>query len=163
MSGSLDHSPAKITLDLMVLEGLAQRVDPVAPVDWMGFVNKGQVEKGPIAFDFHVDKIITVYDTVGIVNSRYHYNGVYHESHGLQILLRLNEYDEAIGYSKAKSIQDHLDTQILRYDLTVGSTNYRVHSYNRTTDVIRLNTTMRDDTVKGLRFALNLLMFVTKV
>jgi len=162
MTGVLNHSPAEITLELLIEETLGYRVSDASPVDWMVFLNTTRNEKYVSTSDFLVDKTITVYDTQGIVGDRVQF-GVYPESHGVQIALRLNEYEERVGYLKAKSIQDHLDLQINRKSLTIDSTNYLIHSYSRSSDIVRVNNVSKDDHTKGLMFTLNLLIFVTKV
>lgn len=167
MSGSLVHSPAKITLELLVSAGLGYKVSST-PTDWMVFLNKTQDRKTTSAFDYELDKVITVYDTAGIVDSRAQNTGTFLESHGVSIQLRLNELEEHAGYAKAKQIQDYLDLNVNRYRVMVTDTEeteYVIHSYNRTSDIIRMNNLniTKDDTLKGLRFSLNFLMFVTKV
>lgn len=161
MSGNLTHSPAEIILELLIDSSNAARVSSSTPVDWMVFQNKTVPEKEINTATFLTDKIITVYDTAGIVRGRNFISGEYDEDHGITILLRLNEMDDDIGYAKAKTIQHYLDTQVRRYTITVDTSNYIVHQMRRTSDIIRSND-QDDDSVMGLVYTLNYLVTITE-
>lgn len=161
----MNHSAAKITLELLIATGLGYRVDSVTPVDWMVFVNKQVPRKLMSTSNFEVSKCLYVFDTGGIVGSRLNPTGEFSESYGIQLMLRLNEFDDYVGYNKAKTIETYFDTQINRYTVSVtdgASTNYLVHNYLRTSNIIRTNE-MEDDSIVGLMYTMNFLMYVTQV
>jgi len=161
MSGNLTHSPAEIVLEVLIATGNAARVDSVSPVDWMVFQNKTMPAKVLNTSNFLTDKLISVYDTTGIVNGRNFITGEYDEFHGVMIMLRLNEFEDNVGFQKAKSIQHYLDTEINRYTITVDSSNYIVHQMRRTSDIIR-SSDLDDDSVMGLVYTLNYLVTITE-
>jgi hypothetical protein len=137
----------------------------VSPVDWMVFVNKQVPRKLMSTSNFQVDNCIYVFDTGGITQERLQPSGDYTESFGIQIMLRLNEFDDYVGYNKAKTIETYFDRQINRYNVTVAdgaTTDYLIHNYSRTSNIIRSNE-MEDDSIIGLMYTLNFLMYVTQL
>ncbi len=161
----MNHSPAKITLETLIATGLGYRVNSTTPVDWMVFVNKQVPRKLMSTSNFQVDKCLYVFDTGGVVRERINPTGDYDEAFGIQIMLRLNEFEDYVGYNKAKSIETYFDQQINRYTVTVSdgaTTEYLIHNYNRTSNIIRSNE-MEDDSIVGLMYTLNFLMYVTQL
>lgn len=161
MSGNLTHSPAEIVLEVLIATGNAARVSSSTPVDWMVFQNKTVEAKDLNTSNFLTDKIISVYDTEGVVNERNFITGEYDEFYGVTIMLRLNEFEDTIGFQKAKAIQHYLDTHINRYTITIDSSNYIVHQLRRTSDIIR-SSDLDDDSVMGLVYTLNYLSTITE-
>lgn len=161
MSGNLTHSPAEIVLEVLIATGNGARVNSVTPVDWMVFQNKTVEAKDLNTANFLTDKLISVYDTAGVVNNRNFITGNYDEFYGVTILLRLNEFEDTAGFQKAKSIQHYLDTHINRYTISIDSSDYIVHQMRRTSDIIRSND-LDEDSVIGLIYTLNYLATITE-
>ena len=162
MSGVLTHSPAVITAKLLADAGLAATFQN-PPVDWMAFENKMPDVKVINTADYEVSKVIVAFDTAGVLGDKLQYSGVVQESHGVQVMLRLNEHEDFDGYGKAKAIQNYFDSDVKGYNLTVtsdSSADYKIHGYSRTSDIIRSNN-LESDPAGGLMYTMNFLMFVT--
>ena len=82
------------------------------------------------------DNCITVYDTPGIKHCRVMPGGEVQEHHGFQVRIRATSHP--VGRTKADAIKITIDQVVYQNLITVGSTSYRVHCLNRTTDVLSL-------------------------
>lgn len=84
------------------------------------------------------DSLICVYDTQGRLFGRTQIDGILQEQSGIQIMIRSTS--PTLGYTKAKTIADALDTQVAQIGVTVGSRSYVLASFNRTSGVLQLGT-----------------------
>jgi hypothetical protein len=131
MSGTLAHSPADVVRALLIDLGLG-----TAPADadaWPIYV--GQEPDSP-------DKVITVYDTSGVLQGRFMIDGEIQENHGFQVRVRAsNHYD---GYEKARAIAVALDESVsletvsVGDDVGTGDETYTVYAISRKGGVISL-------------------------
>ncbi len=144
MSGTLTHSPADVIRQ--ILEDLAVAVAPgsASSTDWASFYSMEP--------DFQ-DRIITCHDTTGISQGRTHVDGQLQEFHGVQVMVRAEDYE--VAYNKAQSVAVNLDTNIQLTNALISSTLYTVYSFNRTSPVISLgreapNTRRSIFTINGL-------------
>ena len=126
MPGTLTHSPEYILSVLFINLGLAQ--DPeVGTTNWPVYYS--EEPDSP-------DNAITIYGTDGIFDGRTMFDGEMQERHGIQIRVRSNDHDT--GFTKMRQLAVALDETIYRNGVTIGGTNYRVHSFSRTSGPISL-------------------------
>lgn len=125
MSGLLDHSPADVVRQLLVDLSLA--TTPEDGGAWPAYV--GRVPDSP-------DEAMILTDTAGIDHGRTAPDGVRHEHHGFQIMLRARTHED--GYPKARAVAVALDEDVSLASVVVRSATYLVHTITRTTDVIPL-------------------------
>ena len=88
------------------------------------------------------DRVITIYDTTGLVDGRLQINGKVVEHLGIQIRIRSNDND--VGNDKIQAIKVFMDETLLDNTVTVldssgtNSENHIVHSASRTSTVLSL-------------------------
>lgn len=125
MSGSLDHSPADVIRYLLISLGLG-----TLPEDGAAW---------PIYCDQEPDRpdnCLTIYNTAGRDNGRVMINGERQEHHGFQV--RIRAVTPVVGYPKARAIAVAMDQDVNRDSITIGYSEYLIHSISRTTDVFSL-------------------------
>lgn len=125
-SGTLEHSPADILGQLLVLMGVG--TEPTDDLSWPVYVaNEPDLP----------DNCITVYDTAGRDDGRMQVSGERAEHHGVQVRIRSTTHP--IGYLKAREVAVALDEDVYQEGVTFDSgESYTVHSVSRTGDVLPL-------------------------
>lgn len=148
MSGYLEHPPCRIVRQLLLDLGLV--TEPILYADWPVFVT--EEPQGP-------DNVVTLYDTPGIMQGRFQVDGEVQEEYGIQIRVRSQDYET--GYTKAKTLANALDEDVLRESVTVDNTEYLVHAASRTSGgILALG---RDEANAHRRlFTINYLFAVTQ-
>lgn len=146
MPGTLNHSPADIMRYLLIQAGAG--VNPtVSTINWPIYVaNEPSLP----------DNCITLFDTMGEIDSKNHIDGKVVEHHGFQIRVRAENH--SVGYVKANSLSQLIDTELYRESVTIGSSDYCIHSIRRMTDVIPLGT--ESPTSKRCIFTINFLVYL---
>lgn len=124
MPGSLNHSPAEIVQTLLIDLGYGVSQ---GNLPWPVFVaNEPETP----------DNCVTVYDTVGRQHGRTFPDGERQEHHGIQVRIRAALHE--IGYRKARQVAVALDEEVYRDEVTVDTSEYRVHSITRVSDIVPL-------------------------
>lgn len=151
MSGTLTYSPADILRRALI--ALGQGTDPVSPssaqalVAWPIYCS---LEPG------EPDNAITVYDTVGRDDGRFHTSGERQEHHGIQIRVRSDTHVN--GWTKARAIAVDLDQSINFTVVAVEGVSFIIHSVSRTGDVFALGK--ESPTSKRSVFVINTVLTV---
>jgi len=125
MSGNLVHAPSDIVRNLMV--DLSLGTTPSTSGSWPIYATREP--NSP-------DSVITVFDTQGMVEGRFHVDGQVQEHYGIQI--RVRDANPVDGYTKAQTIAVTLDQTAYQNTVTISSTTYTVHSVSRTGSVLAL-------------------------
>lgn len=125
MSGSLDHSPARIIRELLI-DLSSGSATASLDNDWAILVNN--LPDTP-------DSALVVNDTTGILDGRSMIDGEVLTNHGIQLIIRDDNQQD--GYAKANDIAIALDG-IRRNTVIVESSTYLVHAVSRKGDVIYL-------------------------
>ena len=134
MSGTLNHSPAKIILELMITAALGTRFS--GNDAWPIYYNY-MPDTNSEGVDTNVNQnCLAVYDTTGQVYSRNSIDGRFNEDHGVMVKVRCK--DETTGWSKSQAIKDYIDRQVIRTQVTISSSTYTVHCLTRTGDIMRV-------------------------
>jgi hypothetical protein len=81
------------------------------------------------------DNALTVYDTAGLLEPRFHNTGERVEHYGCQIKVRHIDYGP--GFTKARAIADALDA-LYNQSVTWNTTNYIIRVATRTSPVLTL-------------------------
>lgn len=124
MSGSLAHSPSRITQQLLVNLSLGT-LDPAG--SWPVTRSKQLGGTGD------ADDVIFVGGTEGLLLGRNMLNGCVFEKYGISILVRAAVYDT--GEAKARAITLALDGVVMR-SVTISGTTYVYALFQRTGGVI---------------------------
>lgn len=82
------------------------------PTEWRVHISREPTEP---------DRVITVYDTVGILDGRFQETGEVQEHYGIQIRVRSNDYDT--GHRKIQAIADYFDETLYNASVTVLDKN----------------------------------------
>lgn len=126
MAGRLQHSPADVIRYMLIQHGLGTlHSGSGVPDNWTIF---SDVEPD------RPDAVITVYNTMGVKHAQIHVTREVIEDEGIQI--RVRSRTPAEGYEKANAIANELDEFVLQETVTIGTSVYCVHSFNRTSNVI---------------------------
>ncbi len=125
MPGSLTHSPADIMRYLLIDKSLGTL--PTSEDDWPIYANS-EPDKP--------DNCITVYDTSNLKHGRTQVDGEVQEHHGIQV--RIRSHTDTVAYIKARLIAVTLDSSTYRESVTIEASQYCVHSFTRTSDVIAI-------------------------
>lgn len=126
--GPLTHSQSEILQHLLIARGMG-----VTPPD-----EDDSVQDWPVYATVEPaepDNVITTFDTEGLEHGREMVTNVRSEDHGCQV--RVRAIDHRTGYRKARAIAIDLD-QVYQYTVTVETSQYLVHCFTRTSDVIAL-------------------------
>lgn len=152
MPGSLVHSPADILSYLLVSKGVGS-TPTLTPTnsDWPIYAHNEP--DGP-------DNCITVFDVQGKKNGRTMVDGEIQEHHGIQVRIRSSLSTD--GYTKARVIAIVLDEQIYQEAVSVDASNYCVHSFSRTSDVIPLGKEATTPSKRSIYVINGLIMLRTK-
>lgn len=142
MPGSLSHSPAKVTRDLLIQAGLGSD----GGTSWPVFATSE-----PDA----PDNAITVYNAAGRGQGTTAPDGEVQESHGVQVRVRCAT--EETGYAKARAIAVALDA-VANALITIAGTQYMVQLIDRSGDVLSLG---KDPSSSRRLFTLNALVTLT--
>lgn len=129
MPGLLDHSPADITSRVLIALGLG--VDPDDANE------AADLEGWPVHVSVEPDvpdNVITVYNTQGVQHSSNQYDGEVNEHYGIQVKVRARTDTE--GWTKAVTVAQTMDKSIYDELLTIGSSNYKLQSFGRTSAVL---------------------------
>lgn len=126
MSDLLDHSPADILRKLFIIKGYGG--DPAtSPLPGWPVYASGEPSEP--------DAAITIYDTTGRVLGR-DFTGWNTTHHGIQIRIRASAHTS--GYLKANAIAVAMDRGFFQANVTIGSANYKVETFTRTSDILPL-------------------------
>lgn len=125
MTGLLSHSPADIVRYILIGKTLATL--PTDASAWPSYVSKEPDTP---------DNCITIFDTEDVLEGRFMTSGQKQQHEGFQIRIRSVNY--STGHSKCRSIVNTLDTDVLRYDLTIDSIPYRIQSITRLSGILHL-------------------------
>lgn len=82
------------------------------------------------------DNCIVTYDTGNIQQGRYMTDGAYADRPGLMVKVRSHTYDT--GWEKSKRIAAYLDESVRQTQATVGSNDYLVVAFSRTSGPLSL-------------------------
>lgn len=126
MPGRLFHSPADIVRRVLIARGLGAdpNPDPTVTVSWPIYVaNEPSVP----------DNCITIYTTAGTNSGRTNPDGERQGHHGIQVRVRAK--NDRVGINKANEIAIGMDA-VDQHFITLDTTNYVVHSLNRSSDVL---------------------------
>jgi hypothetical protein len=148
MSGMLTHSAANIVRQL--LTNLGETTAPADNANWSGFYSFEPEER---------DRVVTVFDTAGILRGRTHVDGETQVHYGLQVRIRSEEY--GTGYTKAEEIAVALDTQTHLSTVVIGSTTYTVYAFTRLGTVLAIGREAPNS--KRSIFTINGLASITQV
>ena len=128
MPGLLTHSPADVLRRLLIDLGYgSEPATEFENLPWPIYV--GSEPPTP-------DNCITLYDTGGTGYGFHMIDGERQEKHGIQVRIRAVTYD--VGYTKACSLANALDTAIYFEKPRIGSNHYKVPQFARTSDVLSL-------------------------
>lgn len=130
MSGLLTHPPSQILLRSLRSLGLV--TDPANDDEWPGFYNKHPGE--PV-------ELICIYDTTGTIQGKTHVDRESQIHDGIQIKARSIRAGD--GYVKLNTILYHIDN-LLRTEVTIDSSNYRIQAVTPTSPVISLGKDPED-------------------
>lgn len=118
----MTHSPADIISRIIIAGGLGS--DPPG-TSWP--VNVGKEADTP-------DEVMTIYNTEGMDHGRSGVDSRRVQHFGIQVRVR-SRY-QANGYSKSGQVADFLDEDVYQTGVTIDSSSYLVHSFNRTSQVL---------------------------
>lgn len=150
MSGQLEHTPSQIIRKLLI--DLSLGSDHGA--NW------------PVQCEFQrdkPDKAIAVYETAGINLKRIMIDGEWHETYGIQIIVRSDELQ--LGREKASDVATALDGVALQvvnvedtesYGTATSTTGYTVHNVSRRSGPIPLNDTTSNRKMYSINYLVNL-------
>ena len=124
MPGALAHSPADVTRYVLIDDALGTL--PEDKGSW-----PVHVRTEPNA----PDNVITVYGTSSRLFGREHAEGEMGVSYGIQVRVRSATY--TVGSAKANAIAIAMDAVYQRV-IDISGTQYLVHAFTRTTDVLEL-------------------------
>ncbi len=133
MSGALTNPPSKVVRQLMV--DLSLGTLPSAKASWPISISQ-EMDSPNVPLDASPDAVITVYDTAGRITGRNMIDGVMQEHYGIQIRIRNANYQDA--YTKAKAIQNAIDSSVSNAEVTVSSSVYLVAAITRTSSILSL-------------------------
>lgn len=127
MSGSLLHSPADVARWALVQAGAG--TDPTLSTlqEWPIFTDRENDA---------VDDCITIYNTAGKVQGRTHNDGEMQLQHGVQV--RIRSTDPKSGHTRSRFVAEIMDKTIYDAIVDIDTSQYRLHAFTRTTDVIPL-------------------------
>lgn len=120
---NLSHDPADIIRHALTDAALGTL--PSEKLSWPANVNNEPNDP---------DNCITVYNTTGTVQGRLQATGEFQDRPGIQIRVRGATY--AVAYAKIKTIQTYLEETVARTVVLIGTSQYLVHSLNRTSDLL---------------------------
>lgn len=141
MPGALNHSPAKITRELLIQLGLGSDGGT-----WPVYATSEPDTP---------DNAITVYNAAGRVQGTTNTDGEVQESHGVQVRVR-SALEEA-GYAKARAVAVALDA-VDRDLVTIAGSQYDVQLFDRSGDVLSLG---KDPSSSRKLFTINGVLMVT--
>jgi hypothetical protein len=125
MSGSLNHSPAEIVRRVLI--DLSLGTDPSDGGTYPIFVSLEPNKP---------DNVITLYNTVGIIDARSMVTGEMFEHFGIQVRVRDSKFKD--GEDKSRDISVALDETINYNTVTIGSTSYTLYTASRKGSILSL-------------------------
>lgn len=123
MSGVLEHSPADIVGQALL--DLGEVADPVGTGSWPLGISEDLPQP---------DNMVSIFDTQGKMQGSTQPTGEQQTQEG--IMIRVRSRNHKTGFTKAHALAIVLDETIIYDTVTIESKSYRIHSINRTSDVI---------------------------
>lgn len=125
MSGVMQHGPCDIVGQVLLDLGAVSEAAGTA--NWPLGISEDL--SGP-------DNMVSIFDTQGALQGFTQPTGEMQEQEGILIRVRAREYKT--GFTKAKALATLLDQTITYDTVTIDSTNYMIHSINRTSGVLHV-------------------------
>lgn len=157
MSGALTHSPADVLRRVLIALGLG--TDPDAEPLGLWPIYAAAQPDTP-------DNVITLYDTVSVLQGRAMVTGEVMEQHGVQVRVRAATHD--LGYQKARAVVVAMDESVYQESVTLddpgvgtAASSYLVHAVSRRGGILALGKELPAS--KRSLFTVNALVSVREV
>ena len=142
MTSQLDYSPADVLRWLLV--SLSAGTDPADDAAWPAYVSNEPDSP---------DNLLVMYDTAGIPVGFVQSTGEMMEYRGVSVQVRGTSH--AVAWAKVDAVRRLLDESVHNAIVTIGSTQYAVHSVVRKSGPIALG---REPSTSRYLFTLNVVV-----